>query len=100
MDMVPECTGRGAIESEAGRVGDDGAVTASIGDAHVPALLSAFALGSAGALSDGPVASGRLGSIWRLDTNLGSWAVKQVRATDAGELTEILEGAAFQERAI
>jgi Ser/Thr protein kinase RdoA (MazF antagonist) len=66
---------------------------------HVPALLVAFGLGSRGRLSDGPVARGRLGSIWRLDNEGGAWAVKQVGdATDA-EVAEIVEGAAFQEAA-
>ena len=44
----------------------------------VPSILAAFDLGSWGRLSDGPVASGRLGAIWRLDAETGSWAVKQV----------------------
>jgi Ser/Thr protein kinase RdoA (MazF antagonist) len=67
-----------------------------LNEGHVPAILAAFDLGSWGRLSDGPVASGRLGSIWRLDTERGSWAVKQV-----GEITaEELEGAAFQEAAL
>jgi Ser/Thr protein kinase RdoA (MazF antagonist) len=60
----------------------------------VPRILEAFGLGSWGSLSDGPVASGRLGSIWRLDTEEGSWALKQ--AGDAGD-EEVLEGARFQE---
>ena len=38
-------------------------------DGQVPSILAAFDLGSWGRLSDGPVASGRLGSIWRLDTD-------------------------------
>jgi len=66
---------------------------------HVPGILAAFDLGSRGQLSDGPVASGRLGSIWRLDTDLGGWAVKQVEDATASELLEITEGAAFQEAA-
>ena len=57
-------------------------------------ILAAFDLGPWGRLSDGPVARGRLGSIWRLDTERGSWAVKQVSGEDGAEL---LEGAAFQE---
>jgi aminoglycoside phosphotransferase (APT) family kinase protein len=68
-------------------------------DRHAPGILAAFDLGSRGRLSDGPVASGRLGSIWRLDTALGSWAVKEVNDTEADVLTEILEGAMFQEAA-
>ena len=70
-----------------------------ITDAHVPAILAAFGLGPEGRLSDGPVASGRIGSIWRLDTERGSWAVKQVGDLAAGELTPLLEGTAFQEAA-
>ena len=61
---------------------------------HVPCILEAFELGSWGRLSDGPVASGRLGSIWRLDAERGSWAVKEV---GGDEVAELLEGAAFQE---
>jgi Ser/Thr protein kinase RdoA (MazF antagonist) len=71
-----------------------------LSDGHVPDLLAAFGLGSSGTLSDGPVASGRLGSIWRLDTDAGSWAVKQVRGASRAELAEILDGAAFQEAAL
>ena len=70
-----------------------------LAERHVPAILAAFDLGSQGQLSDGPVASGRLGSIWRLDTDLGSWAVKQVEDATELELAEIREGAAFQEAA-
>jgi len=69
-------------------------------DGHVPSILAAFGLGSWGQLSDGPVASGRLGSIWRLDTERGSWAVKQVDDISAEELAELLEGAAFQEASL
>jgi fructosamine-3-kinase len=67
---------------------------------EVPAMLDAFELGSWGRLSDGPVAKGRLGSIWRLDTDTGSWAVKQVGDTSDVELAALLEGAAFQEAAL
>jgi hypothetical protein len=35
-----------------------------------------FALGQAARLSDGPVARGKQGLVWRLDTADGSWAVK------------------------
>src|SRR6188474_3185831 len=70
-----------------------------LGERHVPALLAAFELGSAGRLSDGPVASGRLGSIWRLDTDTGSWAVKQVDDVTDAETAEIVDGARFQEAA-
>ena len=69
-------------------------------DGQVPSILTAFDLGSWGRLSDGPVASGRLGSIWRLDTERGSWAVKQVGDISAEELAELLEGAAFQEASL
>jgi GrpB-like predicted nucleotidyltransferase (UPF0157 family)/Ser/Thr protein kinase RdoA (MazF antagonist) len=76
-----------------------GAHVAAVRDAarahhHVASILEAFDLGPDGRLSDGPVASGRLGAIWRLDTERGSWAVKQV---GDGDVAELLEGAAFQE---
>ena len=74
-------------------------VTRGLGPQDVAGLVAAFELGSDGRLSDGPVASGRLGSIWRLDTDGGSWAVKQVGPTDEAELTGLVEGAAFQEAA-
>ena len=67
---------------------------------NVPAIVAAFDLGSATRLSDGPVAQGRLGSIWRLDTDDGSWAVKRLGQTDDDELREIEDGARFQERAV
>ena len=66
---------------------------------RVPELVAAFDLGSPGRLSDGPVASGRIGAIWRLDTDRGSWAVKQVGDVTAETVAEILDGAAFQEAA-
>ena len=66
------------------------------GDAR--AVCAAFDLGSWGQLSDGPVARGRLGAIWRLDTERGSWAIKQVDG-DEHDLAGVLEGAAFQEAA-
>jgi len=68
---------------------------------HVPGLLETFALGRTGRLSAGPVAEGRVGSIWRLDTELGSWAVKPV-AGDIGpeELAALEETTAFQEAAL
>src|SRR3954452_20106122 len=69
-------------------------------DDDVPTILAAFDLGSCGRLSDGPVASGRVGSIWRLDTERGSWAVKPVGEIPDEELAEVLEGAAFQEAAL
>ena len=75
-------------------------VTTRPDDGHVPSILAAFDLGTWGRLSDGPVASGRLGSIWRLDTDSGSWAVKQVGALPDADLAELVEGAAFQEAAL
>lgn len=50
----------------------------AITERDVPRLLETFGLGEDGRLSSGPVAEGRVGSIWRLDTELGSWAVKPV----------------------
>src|SRR3954453_1446295 len=65
-------------------------------DDDVPTILEAFDLGSWGRLSGGPVASGRLGSVWRLDTERGSWAGKVVGDGGDDEGAELLEGAAFQ----
>ena len=75
-------------------------MTIPLNDGHVPSVLAAFDLGSWGRLSDGPVASGRLGSIWRLDTERGSWAIKQVGDLAPEDFAELLEGAAFQEAAL
>jgi Ser/Thr protein kinase RdoA (MazF antagonist) len=74
-------------------------VTPLLADRHVAGILAAFDLGPAGRLSDGPEASGRLGAIWRLDTDQASWAVKQIGEVSDRELAEITEGAAFQETA-
>jgi hypothetical protein len=63
-------------------------------------MLEAFDLGSAGRLSDGPRGYGKLGAIWRLDTDAGSWAVKVVDEIDPDELDEIEDGARFQEAAL
>jgi hypothetical protein len=66
--------------------------TVPLNDGHVPSILAAFDLGPWGRLSNGPVASGRFGSIWRLDTERGSWAVKQVGEIADEDLAERLEG--------
>jgi Ser/Thr protein kinase RdoA (MazF antagonist) len=60
-------------------------------------LARRFALGEAARLSDGPVARGRQGLVWRLDTADGSWAVK-VPFDQSGE-DEVRLAAAFQEAA-
>ena len=41
-----------------------------------PDLARQFALGGGARLSEGPVARGKQGVVWRLDTTEGSWAVK------------------------
>ena len=60
-------------------------------------LARRFALGRAARLSDGPVARGRQGVVWRLDTSDGSWAVK-VPFHRCGE-DEVRLATAFQEAA-
>lgn len=73
----------------------------TLADADLSDLLAAFDLSAPARLSDGPVASGRLGSIWRLDTADGSWAVKQVAANAAADdVAGLVDGAAFQEAAV
>jgi Ser/Thr protein kinase RdoA (MazF antagonist) len=99
MDIGPECTERGH-PMRPSRVVDDVAMAHPLGEAHVNALLEAFALGEYAHLSDGPVASGRLGSIWRLDTERGSWAVKVEDDLTDDDLPELLNGAGFLEAAL
>jgi Ser/Thr protein kinase RdoA (MazF antagonist) len=60
-------------------------------------LAQRFALGGAARLSDGPVARGRQGVVWRLDTADGRWAVK-VPFHEIGE-DEVDLSTAFQEAA-
>ena len=68
---------------------------------HVPELLETFGLGRTGRLSAGPMAEGRVGSIWRLDTEHGSWAVKPVAGDLRPEgLAALEETTAVQEAAL
>jgi Ser/Thr protein kinase RdoA (MazF antagonist) len=61
------------------------------------ALAERFALGHLVRLSDGPVARGKQGFVWRLDTADGSWAVKvPFRPTSEDEVRVAAE---FQEAA-
>ena len=61
-------------------------------------LARRFALGGAARLSDGPVARGKQGVVWRLDTTEGSWAVKgpfdQSREDDV-RVSTVFQEAAF-----
>jgi Ser/Thr protein kinase RdoA (MazF antagonist) len=60
-------------------------------------LARRFALGGAARLSDGPVARGKQGVVWRLETAEGSWAVK-VPFHESGE-DEVRLATVFQEAA-
>ena len=60
-------------------------------------LARCFGLGEAARLSDGPVARGKQGLVWRLDTADGSWAVK-VPFHQSGE-GEVRSATEFQEAA-
>lgn len=60
-------------------------------------LASRFGLGRAVKLSDRPVARGKQGMIWRLDTADGSWAVKV--PFDCADQDDPEAAAAFQEAA-
>jgi aminoglycoside phosphotransferase (APT) family kinase protein len=60
-------------------------------------LAERFGLGRAGRLTDGPVARGKEGLVWRLDTADGSWAVKV--PFDLASEGEVGPAAAFQEAA-
>jgi fructosamine-3-kinase len=72
----------------------------AVEERHLRRLLAEFRLGDDGRLSDGPVAEGRVGSIWRLDTELGSWAIKPVdRDLGPERLAALEDTTAFQEAA-
>ena len=60
-------------------------------------LARRFGLGRAVKLSDGPVARGRQGLVWRLDTADGSWAVKV--PLERSDEHEVGASTAFQEAA-
>jgi Ser/Thr protein kinase RdoA (MazF antagonist) len=60
-------------------------------------LARRFDLGGAARLSDGPVARGRQGVVWRLETTDGAWAVK-VPFEPTGE-DDVRPSTAFQEAA-
>jgi Ser/Thr protein kinase RdoA (MazF antagonist) len=60
-------------------------------------LARQFTLGGGARLSDGPVARGKQGVVWRLDTTDGSWAVKM--SFDASSEHEARLSAEFQEAA-
>ncbi len=73
----------------------------ALGADHVPALLACFDLGARGRLSERPIGEGRVGAVWRLETDRGRWAVKPIddEITD-GDLAEVIDGAAFQAAAL
>ena len=60
-------------------------------------LARRFGLGRAARLSDGPVARGKQGLVWRLDTADGSWAVKVPFAWSSED--EVRAATLFQEAA-
>ena len=60
-------------------------------------LTRQFALGRAVRLSDGPVARGKQGLVWRLETTEGSWAVKVPFVTTTED--EVRSSTAFHEAA-
>ncbi len=64
--------------------------------AHGPQVADRFDLGVAAGMT-GPVARGVVGQIWRLETDRGSWAVKEWFEPPA--LDGLAEGVAFQEAA-
>jgi Ser/Thr protein kinase RdoA (MazF antagonist) len=60
-------------------------------------IAGAFGLGSGPSLSDGPVARGRQGEVWRLETADGSWAVKVPFQASTEDSVRVATG--FQEAA-
>src|SRR6186713_1009008 len=64
--------------------------------ADAPRVAATYGLGDALNFT-GPVARGVIGQIWRLDTSIGSWAVKEW--FDEPDRAEVEEGARFQKAA-
>jgi Ser/Thr protein kinase RdoA (MazF antagonist) len=60
-------------------------------------IAEAFGLGRAVRLSDGPVARGKQGEVWRLETSEGQWAVKV--PFDTATEAEVALATRFQETA-
>lgn len=58
-----------------------------------------FALGRGATLSDGPVARGKEGAVWRLETADGRWAVKVPLQLCDDDENEVLAATRFQEAA-
>ncbi len=65
------------------------------GPGSATVIAQAFGLGDGARLSDTPVARGKQGQVWRLDTTRGRWAVKEPfrRSTE----TAVTDSVAFQE---
>jgi len=68
-----------------------------VGIVDAAELADRFGLGGAAKLSDGPVARGRQGEVWRLETADGRWAVK-VPFQESGE-DRVRASTQFQEAA-
>lgn len=62
-----------------------------------PPIAAAFELGQ-GAAMTGPVARGVIGQVWRLETERGTWAVKEW--FEQPDVAELAEGVAFQDEAV
>lgn len=69
----------------------------SSGEVNAAEISRRFALGAPAGLSGGPVAQGKQGTVWRLDTATGSWAVK-VPFQPSNE-DDVRDTTAFQEAA-
>lgn len=66
-----------------------------LGAGSADVIAQAFGLGAGAILSDTPVARGKQGQVWRLNTTRGRWAVKEPfrRSTDIA----VTDSVAFQE---
>ena len=67
------------------------------GRVNAAEIAERFGLDGAATLSDGPVARGRQGVVWRLETSDGRWAVKV--PFDPGTEDDVRPATAFQEAA-
>jgi Ser/Thr protein kinase RdoA (MazF antagonist) len=68
-----------------------------LSSADASRVADAFDLGAT-RLMTGPVARGVIGQVWRLETDRGTWAVKEWFA--APDMEELAEGVAFQDAAM
>jgi aminoglycoside phosphotransferase (APT) family kinase protein len=84
------------VPAQVARV-DVGVITCSNAWMDATDLAQRFSIGGAARLSDGPVARGKQGVVWRLDTDMGRWALKVPFGSPSEE--QVASATAFHEAA-